>query len=114
MAALYADEDFSLPVVEQLRRFGHDVLTAQDAGQADQGIADDLVLSYASSCGRAVLSFNRRHFIKLHGQGIPHAGIIVCTRDPDIPGLAARIDQAIAACASLQNALIRIIRPPHP
>ncbi len=41
MARLYADENFSLPVVEQLRQLGHDVLTCQEAGQADQGIPDD-------------------------------------------------------------------------
>jgi hypothetical protein len=27
---LYADEDFPLPVVEELRRCGHDVLTVQE------------------------------------------------------------------------------------
>jgi hypothetical protein len=31
MARLYADEDFPLPVVEELRRLGHDVRTVQDA-----------------------------------------------------------------------------------
>src|SRR5438874_11464206 len=33
MVKLYSDEDFSFPVVEELRRLGHDVLTAQEAGQ---------------------------------------------------------------------------------
>ncbi len=33
MAALYADENFDYPVVLELRRLGHDVLTAQEAGQ---------------------------------------------------------------------------------
>jgi hypothetical protein len=31
MARLYADEDFPLPVVEELRHLGHDVRTVQDA-----------------------------------------------------------------------------------
>jgi len=30
---LYADEDFPLPVVEELRRLGHDVITAQQDGR---------------------------------------------------------------------------------
>jgi hypothetical protein len=30
---LYADENFPLPVVEELRQLGHDVLTAQDDGR---------------------------------------------------------------------------------
>jgi hypothetical protein len=31
---LYADEDFPLPVVERLRRLGHDVVTVQEDGRA--------------------------------------------------------------------------------
>jgi Domain of unknown function (DUF5615) len=30
---LYADENFPLPVVQELRRLGHDVLTAQEDGK---------------------------------------------------------------------------------
>ena len=30
MARLYANENFPLPVVNELRRLGHDVLTTQD------------------------------------------------------------------------------------
>lgn len=40
MADLYGDEDFSFAVVEELRKLGHDVLTAQEAGQGNQGAAD--------------------------------------------------------------------------
>jgi len=29
MASLYADEDFSYPVVQRLRQLGHDIVTAQ-------------------------------------------------------------------------------------
>jgi hypothetical protein len=47
MARLYGDEDFSLPVVEELRRLGHDVLTAQEAGQANLGVTDSAVLALA-------------------------------------------------------------------
>jgi Domain of unknown function (DUF5615) len=45
MAQLYCDEDFSFPVVEELRRLGHDVVTAQEAGQANLGVTDSAVLS---------------------------------------------------------------------
>jgi Domain of unknown function (DUF5615) len=31
---LYADEDFFYPVVEELRRLGHDVVTAQQDGHS--------------------------------------------------------------------------------
>jgi hypothetical protein len=47
MAKLFSDEDFSHPVVNELRLLGHDVVTAQEAGQANLGVADSAVLSFA-------------------------------------------------------------------
>jgi hypothetical protein len=114
MARLYADENFAYPVVDELRLLGHDVLTAQQAGQAQQAIPDPAVLAFAVAQGRAVLTFNRLHFIRLHRHAGPHAGIIVCSRDPDSAALAARIDEAIRAAGSLANQLLRINRPPQP
>src|SRR5713101_5262356 len=38
MARLYADEDVDYPAVVQLRSLGHDVLTAQEAGQGRTGV----------------------------------------------------------------------------
>jgi Domain of unknown function (DUF5615) len=49
MGRLYADEQFPYEVVEHLRNFGHDVLTAQEAGKANLKIPDDLVLDFAGS-----------------------------------------------------------------
>jgi Domain of unknown function (DUF5615) len=53
MARLYADEDFPLPVVEELRRLGHDVRTVQDAGRAGQSVADAEVI--AVQCLRIIM-----------------------------------------------------------
>jgi hypothetical protein len=76
MARLYADEDFPLPVVEALRQLGHDVLTVQEAGRANQGIGDGQVLADATADGRAVLTHNHPDFKRLHRRGRPpHAGI---------------------------------------
>lgn len=111
MARLYSDEDFSHPVVEELRRLGHDVLTAQEAGQGNLGVTDSSVLGFAIARDRAVLTFNRRHFINLHRRVSSHHGIIVCTRDDDVIGLALRIHQAILDCSTLDNQLLRINRP---
>ena len=44
MASFYADENFHLEVVEALRRLGHDVVTALEAGQANQAITDESLL----------------------------------------------------------------------
>ena len=114
MAKLYSDEDFSYPVVEELRRLGHDVLTAQEAGQGNLGITDSAVLTFATARDRAVLTFNRRHFINLHRRISHHRGIIVCTRDDDVFGLAQRIDQVILRCSVLDDQLLRINRPQAP
>ena len=111
MASLYGDEDFSHPVAQELHNLGHDVLTASEAGQANRGVSDDAVVAFATSCGRAVLTFNRRDFIKVHRRNPSHAGIIVCTRDDDVVALAARIDAALGRDVSLRDSLIRIYRP---
>ena len=112
MARLYSNENFPLPVVEALRRLGHNVLTVQEAGKANQEIPDDEVLSFATAERRAVLTINRRDFIKLHRQDPNHSGIVVCTADTDFIGQAERIHTVIALIASLNDQLIRIYRPP--
>jgi hypothetical protein len=111
MARLYSNENFPLPVIERLRAFGHDVLTTQEAGKAEQAIPDAEVLRFAIGENRAVLTINRRHFIRLHRESTRHAGIIVCTLDPDFAGQAERIHQAIAAQSTLEKQLIRVNRP---
>ncbi|PYR99951.1 MAG: hypothetical protein DMG15_06995 [Acidobacteria bacterium] len=83
MARLYANENFPLPTE---------------------------VLEYASSEGRALLTLNRRHFVKLHKSRPVHAGIIVCVVDPDFKGQAHRIHAAIVEWASLNGTLVRINR----
>jgi len=112
MASFYADEDFDYPVVVELRQLGHDVLTVQEAGQ--KGQKDPVVLAFASAQGRAVLTYNRRHFIRLHRQTSSHSGIVICTRDKDFVALAGRIDQTVANCPNLTNQLLRVYRPSVP
>ena len=111
MAQLYADEDFSYPVVQRLRQLGHGVLTAHEAGQAGQGIKDEAVLVFATDAGRAILTFNRRHFVRLHLQVKSHEGIIVCTRDDDVTALADRIHQQLTSVLTLNGQLLRVNRP---
>jgi hypothetical protein len=111
MARLYADENFPLPVVMELRRLGHDVLTASEANQANQLIPDDAVLAFAGVENRALLTLNRKHFIRLHSQKSDHAGIVVCTFDADFAGQAARIDAAINTTPQIARQLLRVNRP---
>ncbi|MBD2139375.1 DUF5615 family PIN-like protein [Anabaena sp. FACHB-1237] len=82
MARFYADEQFPFPVVEILRSLGHDVLTVQEAGKAEQRIPDD-----------------------------DHFGIVVCSNNRNWEQFAARINEAVNAEASLRRKLIRVVRP---
>lgn len=111
MARLYADEDFSYPVIQRLHQLGHDILTVNEAYQSSQGIEDAAVLAFATAAGRAVLTFNRRHFIRLHAEASSQAGIIVCTRDDDVVALANRIHQQLQGTPILLNQLLRVNRP---
>lgn len=111
MSRLLADENFPLPVVEELRRLGHNVLTVQEARRGNQQFPDNEVLSLASTGERAVITLNRKHFVRLHQASTKHAGIIVCTVDLDYTGQAHRIHQAIKSYTTLEGLLIRINRP---
>jgi len=111
LARLDSNEDFPLPVVAALRTLGRDVLTSGEAGNAGQAIPDDAVLDYATRNARAVLTLNRRHFVRPHQSGMPHAGIVVCTVDADFGAQAARIDEAIRPLPAVANQLVRVNRP---
>jgi len=113
MARFYANENFPLPVVEQLRRLGHDVLTIHETGEAGQAMPDDAVLERACREGRALLTFNRRHFIRLHRERPEHSGIVACTFDADFQALTQRIHEAVVTDPGLSGRLIRINRPAH-
>jgi Domain of unknown function (DUF5615) len=89
---LYTDEDFSFPVALELRQLGHDVVTAQEDGRTSTSDPD--ILARAHSLGRAVLTYNRRHFERLHRQGAAHSGILSATHDSDFPRSGARIHES--------------------
>ncbi len=111
MIRLYADEQFPLPVVERLRSKGYDILTVKDAGNANQRIPDDLVLAFATSQERAVITQNRRDFIWLHNQGVNHSGIVVCSKNLDWDGFTSEIDLVLSDRESIAGELVRINRP---
>lgn len=110
MAALYADENVPLRLVEELRQLGIDIVTAFEDGRANQSITDLEILSRASELGRAIVTLNRRDFKRLHLQISDHAGIIICTEDPDRSHQAQRIVEAINDALDLSGNLIRVYR----
>ena len=110
MAKLYTNENFPFPAAEELRRLGHDVMTVQESGLGGKSVADDAVLAFAIDQGRALITLNRRHFVKLHQATSRHPGIIVCTTDGDFLSLASRIDAAVGGTPALAGTLLRVNR----
>jgi hypothetical protein len=111
MARCYANENSPLPTVEALWCLGHDVLTTAESGRAGQAIPDADVLAFAVVEQRIVVTLNRRHFIRLHHITPAHAGIVVCTFDPDFTALALRIHTALEAQPQMAGQLVRVNRP---
>jgi|SRR5688572_9985058 len=111
MAQFYTNENFPQPAVEELRRLGHDALTTLESGNAGTAIPDEDVLEFAILQKRTLITFNRKHFIRLHNLNSNHPGIIICTVDPDFMGLAHRIHQIIEQETPLDGKLLRVYRP---
>jgi len=112
MARLYGDENFDVHAIELLRQLGHDALTVRDAGKGNQSTPDHEVLAYATENNRAVVTFDRRDYFRLHHANAAHGGIVACTYDADSAGLAARIHEGIEAEAGdLGGKFLRIYRP---
>jgi|SRR5579859_4805824 len=115
MTLLYSNENIPLPVVMLLRAAGHDVLTVQETGPVNVGVSDEDVLEFAHKQNRAVITYNGRHFKKLHNKGMPHSGIIDCKVDTDFAGLARRIDDCIKfAGGQLAGKVFRVTRATAP
>ena len=71
----HLDEHISSHIAAGLRRRKIDVTTAADAGLA--GATDEAHLKFAASCGRVMVTQDD-DFLRLHAQGVPHAGIFYC------------------------------------
>lgn len=111
MTRLYSNENFPQPAVDALRAFGHDVLTTSDSGKAGLRISDEEVLAFATAEARILVTYNRKHFIRLHNDNSNHAGIIVCTVDPDTKALAERIHKELEANPDMNGKLMRVNQP---
>jgi predicted nuclease of predicted toxin-antitoxin system len=113
MARFYSDENVPSPVVQALRRLGHDVLTSYDAGNANRAVPDSEVLSFAASQSRILITLNRRDFVKLHRSGaISHAGIVACSVDIDFERQALAIDASVRETSPMAGKLLLVRRHP--
>ena len=110
MFRFYANENLTFELVELLRQQGYEVLTSLEAGNANQRIPDDQVLRTATADNRAVLTFNRDDFLRLHRSGVNHSGIIICKDDSDLSGLSQALHDYLMAQEILQNRLLRVLK----
>src|SRR6266700_1342640 len=110
MARFYANENFPQPVVEELRRLGHDVLTVLETGNAGQSWSDESVLDFAIKESRTLLTMNRRHFRRLHDANSAHAGIVLCKVDLDFLGQAILIHDVVLATDDCRGKLLVVNR----
>ena len=112
MARFYSNENFPLQTVRKLRQLGHDVVTSLEAGNANRSVPDKEVLVFAADEGRILLTQNRLHFLRLHQMNvISHAGIVLCTYDPDFDRLALRIHERVLAGDAMAGNVLRVYRP---
>ena len=75
MARFYANENFPVQAVRELRRLGHDVLTSLEAGNANRSVPDEAVLGFAAENRRVLLTQNVC-ILRLHQRSsIEHSGI---------------------------------------
>jgi hypothetical protein len=83
---------------------------------ANQRVPDEEVLAFATAQGRAVLTYNRRDFTRLHIHSPIHAGIIVCTAmtTVDADEQAKRIHRQLISAQDLSGQLLRVTRPQKP
>ncbi len=79
---LLIDEDSQAkPLVNLLRKAGHDVITVNEAGLS--GKIDSLVFDYARGSNRVLLTHNCDDFKALHQENPNHPGILAIYQNDD-------------------------------
>jgi hypothetical protein len=108
MGSFLADEDFDHRIASSLRQQGHDILTLGVLGLAGASVSDERIIALAHERTRAVLTHNRRHFVRLHRQGLTHSGIVISSHARDAAAQALRIHQVITGVPALAASLVRV------
>ncbi len=83
MLRYFVDEHVKESIADQLKLRGIDVLTAKDAGRANQEISDEEQLGFAAAQGRVLVTADR-DFTVLAYTCTPHEGVILLQRRVDI------------------------------
>ena len=106
MTDLYADEDTNRAIVDRLSSEGHNITTAQEAG--NEALSDQEQLAYAHENNVPIITHNRIDFIKLHQSGQEHSGIFSLTRNMTNEQAATRTHDAISNIPDMTNTHVRI------
>jgi predicted nuclease of predicted toxin-antitoxin system len=111
MVKLYANENFPLETVLVLRHLGYDILTTHEMGKSNLSIPDEEVLTFAITENRAVLTINRKDFMRLHRLNPIHSGIVVCTKNDDFENFAHCIHRVLLPYQeNTANLLLRVYK----
>jgi predicted nuclease of predicted toxin-antitoxin system len=98
---LLLDEHIWEGLTEALAQRGYDVVHIRSTGR--RGIDDEALLAFATAEGRAVLTYNARHFVPLvrlwYEAGRAHAGVILSVQLP--PGeLLRQVERLLATLSA--------------
>ncbi len=98
---LLLDEHIWLGLTEALTKRGYDVIHIINTEQ--RGLEDEPILAFATAQGRAVLTYNMRHFAPLvrlwYEAGRDHAGVIFSIQLPP-PELLRQAERLLATLSA--------------
>jgi hypothetical protein len=108
MAKLIARDDFPLPVIEELRRFGHDVVTVPSGALRSAPLDPAAPLRSPDARRRIWLSLDPDQSASAHRAAPGHSGIVSVKPGKNYAGLAQRIHDALKAHARISRQLILV------
>jgi hypothetical protein len=107
MARLVAQDNFPLPVIEELRQFGHDIVTVPADGVSRDALAANAALPRSPDARRRVwLTLDPDQSAGAHRAAPNHSGIVAVRPGKTYAGLAQRIHDALKAHARISRQLV--------
>ncbi len=107
MHRLFLDQNIRIEVAERLRKDGHDVVHASEAGLRDR---DDLTLfQWAKSNNRIIVTFDADFAEHAYWAREPHPGVVRMRLEPQTPEHVTSVLQkflAVYSSEKLCNALV--------